>query len=136
MSFRISASLFGVALALTVTTASAAEDENSANNMLPGCWTLLNLRSPADRAPTSQEDAIRAAWCAGVVDGISFMGLSVSPSSDPMVHYGYCINVPDEATLVQKVRVVVAYIEARPARMHEDFRYLALIALRTAWPCK
>jgi hypothetical protein len=33
------------------------------------------------------------------------------------------------------VRVVVAYIEARPARVHEDFRNLALEALREAWPC-
>jgi hypothetical protein len=128
--------LFGVALALTVTAAAEEEDEDSANNILPGCRTLLNLRSPADRTPTSQGDAIRAAWCAGIVDGISFMGLSVSPSSDPMVHYGYCINVPDEATLAQKVRVVVAYIEARPARMHQDFRRLAVEALRTAWPCR
>src|SRR4029453_4871755 len=30
----------------------------------------------------------------------------------------------------------VQYIDARPARMHEDFRILAAEAMRAAWPCK
>jgi hypothetical protein len=35
----------------------------------------------------------------------------------------------------QAVRVVVAYIERRPQRMHEDFRRLALEAMHEAsWP--
>ena len=41
-----------------------------------------------------------------------------------------------EVTLGQMVRVIVAYIDARPARVHEDFRLLALEALVDAWPCK
>jgi hypothetical protein len=32
--------------------------------------------------------------------------------------------------------VVVAYIERRPQRMHEDFGVLAVEALHEAWPCK
>jgi hypothetical protein len=39
-------------------------------------------------------------------------------------------------TLEQKIRVVVAYIEARPNRMHENFNFLAIEALRDAWPCR
>jgi Rap1a immunity proteins len=35
----------------------------------------------------------------------------------------------------QVVSVVVAYIDARPARMHKNFNTLALEALRNAWPC-
>src|SRR5258708_9926592 len=31
---------------------------------------------------------------------------------------------------------IIAYIEARPTRMHESFNDLALEALRTAWPCR
>jgi hypothetical protein len=41
-----------------------------------------------------------------------------------------------EATVQQGARIVVAYIEARPERMHEDWRKLALEALREAWPCR
>ncbi len=46
-----------------------------------------------------------------------------------------CINEPN-TTVGQEVRVVVAYIDARPARMHEPFIALALEALQKAWPCK
>src|SRR5262245_43854225 len=47
-----------------------------------------------------------------------------------------CVDPPDGVTRGQLVRVVVADIEARHARMHESFRKLALEALRTAWPCR
>jgi hypothetical protein len=40
------------------------------------------------------------------------------------------------ATNDQLVRVVVAYIDARPERMHESFAVVALEALQAAWPCK
>jgi len=46
-----------------------------------------------------------------------------------------CINEPN-TTVGQEVRVVVAYIDARPARMHEPFIALALESLQKAWPCK
>jgi hypothetical protein len=31
---------------------------------------------------------------------------------------------------------VVKYIDDRPARMHENFKVLAIEALRAAWPCE
>jgi hypothetical protein len=43
---------------------------------------------------------------------------------------------PQNVWREQRIRVVVAFIDARPARMHEDFRQLALEALMGAWPCK
>jgi hypothetical protein len=36
----------------------------------------------------------------------------------------------------QFMRVVVQYIDQRPARLHENFHNLAHEALRAAWPCK
>jgi hypothetical protein len=47
-----------------------------------------------------------------------------------------CWDVPDETTTEHRVRVVVGYIEADPARMHEPMPRLAIEALRDAWPCK
>jgi hypothetical protein len=32
--------------------------------------------------------------------------------------------------------VVLAYIQRRPQRMHEDFQDLAIEAFHEAWPCK
>ena len=37
---------------------------------------------------------------------------------------------------MQVIRVIVAYIDKRPERMHEDFALLTLEALKNAWPCK
>jgi len=131
MSARITAPLFVAALALTVT--AAAEDTNSANYILPGCQNFLSLKQPRTD---------RQGFCAGTVAGISFVGKDLRrlrpshPSESDAVTSLYCLDIPEKATLMQLVRVVIAYIEARPPRMPERFNDLALEALRTAWPCR
>jgi Rap1a immunity proteins len=44
--------------------------------------------------------------------------------------------LPNGVTQGQMVRVVAYYIDARPARQHEDFTQLTIEALRAAWPCR
>jgi hypothetical protein len=133
MSGRIIAPLFGAALALTVTASAAAEDTSSANYLLPGCQDFLNLKQP---------HTDRQGFCVGTVAGISFVGKDLHrlrpsyPSESDAVTSLYCLDIPEKATLIQLVRIVIAYIEARPPRMPERFNDLALEALRTAWPCR
>jgi Ssp1 endopeptidase immunity protein Rap1a len=43
---------------------------------------------------------------------------------------------PPGAIIKQRIQVIIAYIEARPQRMHEDLRVLAVEAMQKAWPCK
>jgi Rap1a immunity proteins len=43
---------------------------------------------------------------------------------------------PETTNNLERTRVIVAYIEARPERMKEDFRLLANEAMAKAWPCK
>jgi Rap1a immunity proteins len=43
---------------------------------------------------------------------------------------------PDVTNNLERVRIIIAYIEARPERMKEDFRLLANEAMAKAWPCK
>jgi hypothetical protein len=62
-------------------------------------------------------------FCAGIVVGLSFMGQP----------YGMC--VPAGTTSQQVASVVVQYIDAQPARIHEDFNPIAVEALRANWPC-
>jgi hypothetical protein len=81
-----------------------------------------------DRKPGG---AFEQGYCAGVVSGITYMGFMVqvvqqviSTHNTPpqaFVRQQLCLDVPDEVTTGQLVRVVVAYVEARPARMHERF---------------
>ena len=104
-----------------------------ANYILPGCQDFVNLKQPYTG---------RQGFCAGMVAGINFVGkdLSAVPptyiSDSEALMSLYCLDIPDKATLPQAIRVVIKYIEARPERMHESFNYLALEALRTAWPCR
>ena len=71
------------------------------------------------------QEALQGAYergvCAGVVLGIA------------AAHPDVC--APAGAVRDQAVRIVVQYIDARPARMHEYFSWLAIEALRAAWPC-
>ena len=108
--------VFAIAFVLFAATAGA-QDLNSANHRMEGC-----------RAAIGDRTTYSSGYCLGLVDGIVFGEFG---------YYGaFCLPVGAGVTLMQMVRVVVAYIDARPARMHEDFRKLALEALIDAWPCK
>jgi hypothetical protein len=43
---------------------------------------------------------------------------------------------PETTNNLERVRIIVTYIEARPERIKEDFRLLANEAMAKAWPCK
>jgi hypothetical protein len=129
--------LIAAALVLTVTAASAEEDMNSANYMMSHCRDTINRNA--------QGDPYIQGVCAGIMRGILLAGAmvgamsSATPTRAPEMDLWrkrLCIDMPVGATLGQSVRIVVAYIDARPERMHELFDGLALEALRTAWPCK
>jgi hypothetical protein len=139
--------LFGAAaLVLTVTAAPAAEETRSANYMMPGCRGFVGK--------SSREDDFKTGECAGLVWAVAAMGYNVRvalfalPADSDMASFYKlalllvpilrlkCVDIPERVTLEQMVRVVLAYIDARPAEMHADFIDLALEALRAAWPCR
>jgi Rap1a immunity proteins len=133
-----SALLGAVALALTATAAGAAEDSRSANYLLPACRDIIGR--------TNSSSPVLQGYCMGIVSEISHIGFGVALAQsftsytngvpEPIIRKMYCLVVPDGVTNNQMVRIVVAYIEKHPTRMHEDFRDLALEAIREAWPCK
>jgi hypothetical protein len=111
--FRI---LRGIILAAAIVAsckASFAEDVFSANAAMPGCREAENYNSP---------NIYKRGLCMGIVSTL----LDLDPK----------ICLPPSVTNFQAVRVVVKYIDARPARLHESFKVLAGEALRAAWPCK
>jgi hypothetical protein len=94
--------------------AGFAADADSANTVMPGCREFINDKSTAK--PFEQ------GRCTGLINGLAYL-------------YDESCR-PSAVTRGQIVRVVVQYIDARPARMHEDFRVLAMEAIKTAWPCQ
>jgi hypothetical protein len=121
MKAGLIAGICGAAVAISAAAGAAAEDHWSANYQLPGCKAFL--------ATNSSVPFLSQGKCLGLIEGIAFMAVT----SD--VLDWRCAAIPDEVTGGQLVRVVTSYIEARPARMHEQFETLALEALINAWPC-
>lgn len=104
-------------VALTVIASSGPslgqDDTNSANWVMPGCL--------------SSSTSFRQGVCSGTVNAIVLVG--------PLLPSELRICAPATATNTQAVKVVVAYFQRIPARMHEPFAGLTIEALRRAWPC-
>ena len=89
-------------------------DAGSAYNDMQGCRELV---SQSNRHTELQRE------CASTVRTMLYVAASrgIWPSSG--------------ATVGQAVKVIVAYIDVRPERLHEQFEPLAIEALQQAWPC-
>jgi hypothetical protein len=126
----MSALRFSAMLALTLMATSATEATSTpADAILPGCRAFLDRKSDKD---------VLQGFCVGAVNGIAFAtgALREFSSLDDEVRRTLCSNGPVTATNDQLVRIVVAYIEARRARMNEPFERLAAEALAATWPCR
>ena len=123
----------GALVALTVTMAHAAEDEQSGDFMLPYC-RLTPQEMTADIKKASNHSR-----CVGIVEGVSqmFNLLKAAQAAgtvqlDPLL----CTSIPAGITKEQLVDVVVAYGETFPELTHRPFTVLAISAMHVAWPCK
>jgi hypothetical protein len=111
---RLLRSLRGITLiaAPTLGCGWAFADTLTANAVMPGCREFL--------VPDSGREAWGQSYCVGLINGLA---------------YGDHSCAPPGVTTAQTMRVIVQYIDSRPARMHEDFRKLAREATKAAWPC-
>jgi hypothetical protein len=100
-------------LLVSVGSAFAAEDPDSANFIMQGCRNIVTRQTA---------DLFKRGLCDGLISGLVYTNADICE--------------PNQITHEQEARVVVNYIDSRPARMHDDFRKLALEALKAAWPCK
>jgi hypothetical protein len=107
------------ALMLSGGPVSAEKDTTSANYVMRGCRGFLTDEG-------THTEPFLEGWCAGIVHAALNYLAGDNGNHCP----------PNGVTVGQSVRVVVRYIDARPARMHEDFKKLALEAMKAAWPCK
>jgi hypothetical protein len=118
--------LVSVALSCSLCSSSVTAEEKSdfesANALLPSCKYAF-----VDRPRGGYEAGYWAGLCWGMIVTVGYV------ARDMPEHLRSCR--PDKVTNEQQVRVVISYVEARPERMHEDIRALAIDAFRHAWPC-
>src|SRR5271163_2426620 len=109
------------------------------------CAILLALFGPAAQAgPPLVTRAYTAefylAGCKDFIAGKSnFLGgrcVGVVEVLDALSRDTKAFCAPEATNNLERVRVIIAYIEARPERTKEDFRLLANEAMARAWPCK
>jgi len=121
--------LAAACIAMLTTTGYAHKPASgyiSAYLVMPGCRALIANLEP---------DNYQKGLCLGTVYGLG-VGLRILQDlreAGEKMPWG-C--VPQEVTVGQQIRVITAYIDARPNRLHEDFRELAWEALKDTWPCK
>jgi hypothetical protein len=92
--------------------ALAEQNPYSATYVMPGCRAFMKGGSL---------NSFKQGWCGGLITGLAQM-------------HRRCM--PPQLTQRQLARGIVQYIDARRARMHEDFTILTVEAMRAAWPCK
>jgi hypothetical protein len=101
---------------------SQSTNPNSGSAYLPACRVAGQDQDP------SPAEITRASYCLGMVAAL----VGVAPILEP--RYRFCF--PKDSNTQQAVRVVVAFLDKNPSMLHYDFRIVALIAMREAWPCK
>ena len=97
-------------------SAVAQQDTGSADYVIVGCRDGM---SGENRQP------FRQGLCGGIVQTILYFGRT-----------SFNVCIPEGVTMGEAIRVVVAYIDQRPERMHERFETLAVEVLQQSWPCQ
>jgi hypothetical protein len=95
-----------------------AQEVRTAKAMLPYCMAALN--------PNAQEPA--GGRCMGIIATLSFVS-RVLPDNLKFCH-------PGAATPDQMVQVIVSFAESNVESLDQDFRLVALAAMRSKWPCQ
>jgi hypothetical protein len=111
---------------VSATAATAENDSQSANSIMPGCNAWIAQLSRGSTA--LGYNVFLAGECLGIVGTILYFSRDFSYSS--------AACPPAKVTYNQAVQTVTVYINARPQRIQERFIDLATEALHDAWPCK
>jgi hypothetical protein len=80
-----------------------------------------------DFAQSTDKELFYQGVCAGIIDDLAYYRWMLPEDMT------YC--PPDGISLGQAVRTVADYMSSHPGILDEDFRRIAINALRVAWPC-
>jgi Rap1a immunity proteins len=108
------AKLLSAVTAILLSLSPAICANTSANEAMEGCRFFLT-----DTGRGTLKQINEQGFCRGAVEAL--------------LATNYC--PPENVTIGQAVRVVVQYIDNRPARLNEPFAILVSEALKQAWPC-
>lgn len=126
--FRSKLSWSGIELIVALMLAGLVVPARSENAAWTGNAMLGPCKNAAERpSKTNATDGL-AGICTGAISTL----LDLHEFFDG--EFSFC--PPNNATAEQATRVVVKYLELTPELLDRDLRLLAIVAMRTAWPCK
>lgn len=117
-----------VALAASMGCGEAIAD-TTGNELLGYCQTMVRIMD-AGADTQSLEDAFKAGQCLGFVSGVR------NTSDLTRVPEPLRSCVPKTATMGQLARVITKYLKDNPSELNLEQTFLAMLALKSAYPCK
>jgi len=118
------------------------------NGLLDYCGNFVDLE---DSKLSAAADEIKVGWCIGyvqastafiahlkanlIVAAMAGVKLSGPEKSRPIVTNMADACTPERASTLQLARVLVKWLRDHPERLHEQADFLALDALKSAFPC-
>jgi hypothetical protein len=118
---------------LTVRPSAHADSGDDSGTMFyASCMAADDVME--DRLPRSDPEASadrfeKASMCLGAVTAL----MNLEPFFKP--EFGMCPPLNTKISYYQMVLVVTAYLKNHPEKLHENFHFLAALALHKAWPC-
>jgi hypothetical protein len=104
----------------------------NAEEMVSNCKELSEAKISDHRIEVPQNFESGVCWGAfgAVLDAI-FIVPDSFPKDGPMLH----VCAPKEVTLTELVQIFMAYTKAHPEQLHKEYFFVALAALKGAFPC-
>lgn len=120
--------LLGLVLFTFIGTANAT----SSNEMIKKCEAVINAKL-ADNGGLLLKQDFSTGHCWGAFDSLQDTSKLVFNDDK---HPALFVCAPKEVTLTQYIRIFVRYAEDNPHLLHEEYTFVALEALREAFPCE
>lgn len=115
-------------LLIVPTTSHASGDGIDGSKLLENCESVI------DRPQSlGVSEGVGIGWCLGLLNGL----VSVNQVYQDRLGNESLFCLPEGGiSNLQAARVVIKFLRDNPARLHEKGTFLALVALKDAFPCK
>jgi len=120
----------GLGLLLMVVPCLGAEAKLNGSVLLRACSQFLASIDTSTPSTATQRDLLDQGMCYGLVDGILTTSIYYELEHSPKA-----ICLPRNMEQVQGMRIIVAYLKTHPEEIQANAAFVAITALRQAFPC-
>lgn len=132
----------GLVLLITTTVLSAAKAPFDGNQLLTWCTDALRWMERQDMGPKTNRELMfaNAGYCRGFIEGLNAMNIIGNVTNHPdkdldELDFVFCVPRDEVIPEIQRVRIVVHFLQTHLPLLHLGGDFLAIHALRDAFPC-